>query len=91
MNSREIIRQIKPKWCLYPDCLFLRNAQNLFCAGQLPKPLEHDSAFNTHRLCMRAPSYSGGHIVSDYQVNVNDLDWFRWVIDAIDVMARRRH
>ena len=42
----------------------------------MPEP--HDGDLNTHRICFKNEE------VIDFQVNVSDLDWFRWVFDAID-------
>ena len=46
----------------------------------MPTPEPHDGDLNTHRLCVKPDT--GG--VFDLQVNTSDLDWFRWVFDAID-------
>jgi len=75
-------KQEKPSWCQHPECIFLRQIQNLLCAGQLPKPMPHDDDFNTHRICFT----EGGadDEVFDLQVNKSDLYHFRRVLNAID-------
>jgi len=71
-------KQEKPSWCEHEGCLFLRGAVDCLCGGKLPAPEPHDGDFNTHRICI------GPEEVFDLQVNVSDLDWFRWIFDAID-------
>ncbi|KKK90611.1 hypothetical protein LCGC14_2721290 [marine sediment metagenome] len=71
-------KQTRPKWCPHKDCIFIRSADSRTCGGRLPEPSEHNGALNTHRFCM----YEG--YSSCYKVNASDLDWFRWVFDALD-------
>lgn len=52
------------------------------CGGELPKPEPHDGDFNTHRVC--TVFNDEPKTVLDLQVNKTDLDWFRWVYDALD-------
>ena len=52
------------------------------CGGDLPKPEPHGGDFNNHRICINA-----GDPVFDLQVNDTDLDWFRWIFDALDGKA----
>ncbi len=40
--------------------------------------MPHDGDVNTHRLCLRLAD------VVDVQVNTTDLDWLRWIFDALD-------
>lgn len=53
------------------------------CGGELPKAQAHGSIknCNTHRFCMRSEDDGA---IADYQVNASDLDWLRWVFDALD-------
>ena len=56
------------------------------CGGQLPQPVDHDGVPNTHRLCInesQKPDVARSEIF-DLQVNATDLDWMRWVLDALD-------
>ena len=74
--------QERPDWCPHRDCLFIRCAQGLFCGGELPNPTTHTvngyTGINTHQFCMiEGPT-------SCYEVNSNDLSWFRWVFDGLD-------
>jgi len=68
----------KPSWCPHGSCGFLRRVQDSICGGGLPVPEPHCGDMNTHRICIKTKE------VFDLQVNVSDLDWFRWVFDAID-------
>ena len=81
MSNKEMKKwkQERPEWCKYKNCIFLRRAMDAICGGRLPKPILHQSTPNTHRLC----------IVDDegmmhYLVNDNDLQWWRWIMDALD-------
>lgn len=71
-------RQERPTWCPIPACLFKRRVEDAICGGELPNPLPHDSDMNTHRLCLPQAD------IMDLQVNRSDLNWFRWVYDALD-------
>jgi len=79
-------RQERPPWCPHVDCVFRRRVTDAVCGGQLPKPEPHDGAENTHRVCLNLsqdPTPPRGEVV-DLQVNATDLDWMRWVFDALD-------
>ncbi len=79
-------RQERPSWCPYPDCNFKRRVTDAACGGELPVPEPHDGDTNTHRLCMNAdqdPKAPKSQVWS-LQVNASDLDWLRWVFDALD-------
>lgn len=78
MGETDQYKQERPSWCPHGDCGFLRRIQDSFCGGKLPSPEPHGGDMNTHRLCINAEG------VFDLQVNASDLDWFRWVFDAID-------
>jgi len=71
-------KQKRPGWCPHSDCLFRRRVMDNLCGGELPAPVEHDGAKNTHRLCIVTEG------VFDLQVNATDMDWLRWVLDALD-------
>ena len=75
-------KQERPTWCPHADCVFQRRAMDHLCGGQLPVPEPHDGDHNTHRLCINA-----GEPVFDLQVNASDLDWMRWIFDALDGKA----
>lgn len=72
--------QERPTWCPHPTCKFIRLAAGRICCGRLPAPLPHNGDFNTHRVCL----YPIENKVFDLQVNASDLEWFRWIFDAID-------
>lgn len=74
--------QERPAWCPHTDCIFRRRAQDAICGGELPVPADHDGTPNTHRVCLNGAAENGG--VMDLQVNATDLDWFRWIFDALD-------
>ena len=71
-----------PSWCPHADCVFRRRVMDDLCGGQLPKPEPHDEDMNTHRVCFNGLAENGG--VLDLQVNGSDLEWMRWVLDALD-------
>ena len=77
-------RQERPSWCPHLDCSFRRRAHDSVCGGELPEPAQHNGDFNTHRVCLREDD--NGRI-ADYQVNATDLEWFRWIFDALDGKA----
>lgn len=72
-------KQEKPTWCTHQDCVFQRRALDDLCGGKLTKPESHNGDFNLYRLCIR----TNGEVF-DLQVNNSDLDWFRWIFDALD-------
>ncbi len=72
-------KQERPAWCPHDECIFKRRAMDSLCGGELPTPEPHDGDMNTHRFCMNLDG-----VVDDYQVNKTDLDWFRWIFDALD-------
>ncbi len=73
-----VFKQERPEWCPHNDCIFLRSSQGIMCGGKLPKPTEHNGGINTHHFCLME-----GH-ESCYEVNASDLDFFRWIFDALD-------
>ncbi|KKN31810.1 hypothetical protein LCGC14_0820000, partial [marine sediment metagenome] len=74
--------QERPRWCPHTDCVFQRRAMDAMCGGELPESTEHDGGENTHRFCLNGAADDGG--VFDLQVNATDLDWLRWIFDALD-------
>lgn len=81
MDEKNQFKQEKPSWCQHSSCIFLRRVQDNLCGGELPAPKPHDGDLNTHRICIKTEGVFG---LFSLQVNVSDLDWFRWVFDAID-------
>lgn len=79
-------RQERPTWCPHADCVFRRRAADAICGGELPKPEPHDGDMNTHRFCVNGPQdpEAPRSAIFDLQVNAGDLDWFRWILDALD-------
>lgn len=75
-------KQTRPEWCPHKDCQFKRRAMDSLCGGKLPDPVKHDTALNTHRVCIKDSALAGD--VFDLQVNSTDLEWFRWIFDALD-------
>ncbi len=76
---------VRPDWCPHQDCQFLRAGAGLICGGELPEPEEHNGGENTHRFCL--DTRETGHGIFDLQVNGNDLDWMRFIFDALDGKA----
>lgn len=52
------------------------------CAGNLPEPVPHGGDVNTYRICIR--EILPDNEVCDIQANDGDLDWLRWLFDALD-------
>lgn len=79
-------RQERPAWCPHRDCVFRRRVTDAACGGELPKPEPHDGDLNTHRVCVNAPQDPEAKpgAIFDLQVNASDLDWLRWIFDALD-------
>lgn len=75
-----VYTQDRPSWCPHTDCLFRRRVMDNLCGGELPAPAPHDGDVNTHRVCIN----TGEGPVFDLQVNPADLDWMRWIFDALD-------
>lgn len=79
-------KQERPDWCKYQDCQFKRRVQDAFCCGDLPEPAPHNGDFNDYRICFcgsekyRLDGFSG----ETYQVNDTDLEYLRWIFDALD-------
>ena len=74
-------KQERPNWCHYSDCGFRRRVQDAFCCGELPKPDPHHDDFNYYRICINGID---GEIREDYLVNPADLEYMRWIFDALD-------
>lgn len=77
-------KQERPKWCSHQDCEFLRRTMDDACGGKLPIPQPHDSGgvpVNTHRVCMNIDGYPD---TINIHVCDSDLDWLRWIFDALD-------
>lgn len=87
MSEAKVWKQERPAWCPHNDCIFKRRLMDEACVGELPEPADHGDAkrVNTHRLCINADSPDESRkMLTDLQVNKSDLDWFRWLFDAID-------
>ncbi len=74
----------RPDWCPHQDCIFKRSGAGAMCGGELPIPADHGEvkAVNTHRICMDTRDTGDG--IFDLQVNGTDLEWMRFVFDALD-------
>lgn len=84
MNKPITWKQERPSWCPHPDCEFKRRTQDAICGGKLPEPQPHNGDFNTHRFCINESLSAKDSKVIDLQVNNTDLDYFRWIFDALD-------
>lgn len=74
-------KQEKPGWCPHPECIFKRRVMDNICGGALPQPEPHDGDTNLYRICIRMDDKMP---IFDLQVNDSDLEWFRWIFDALD-------
>jgi len=83
-------KQERPAWCPHEKhCLFRRRGMDAMCGGELPIPQPHDPGgppVNTHRVCINEiqSAQAPRAAIFDLQVNDADLDWFRWIYDALD-------
>lgn len=76
-------KQERPTWCPHQDCIFKRRVMDSICGGHLPKPEPHGADSNDKRFCLNFDDDPSTEVF-DLQVNDTDLDWFRWVFDAMD-------
>ena len=74
-------KQERPSWCHHNDCLFKRRCQDALCCGELPAADSHDGDFNYYRICVNVAEDRKG---CDYLVNNTDLEYLRWILDALD-------
>ena len=74
-------KQEQPTWCPHQDCIFKRRVMDSICGGHLPQLDPHDRDFNAYRVCLCG--VLPNNAIFDLKVNPSDLDWFRWVFDAL--------
>ena len=74
-------KQERPSWCRYSDCKFKRRCQDALCCGELPEPEPHEGDFNYYRICINVEGDRAG---VDYCVNNTDINYLRWILDALD-------
>lgn len=74
-------KQERPTWCRYADCMFKRRSQDALCCGDLSEPDPHENDFNYYRICVNIPDDGTG---CDYLVNNTDIEYLRWILDALD-------
>ncbi len=90
MAEGTIYEQERPSWCPHPTCIFKRRAMDSMCGGALPKEVKETDEFkqlhiNDLRVCLNETHQPPPHAkVIDFKVNDSDLDWFRFVYDALD-------
>jgi len=83
-------KQERPVWCPHQDCQFRRRAMDSLCGGMLPKEVKETDQFdqlhvNDMRVCLNETHQPPpNHKIVDFKVNDGDLDWFRFVFDALD-------
>ena len=84
-------KQERPSWCPHQDCIFQRRALDSICGGKLPNPNEPEKdAFgqvhrNDVRFCINETHQPGKDAnVFDLKCNPSDLDWIRFIFDALD-------
>lgn len=71
----------KPFWCAHIDCNFIKNTQDKLCCGRLSTPEQHDTDYNTHRLCLDIGELE--HVIVDLAVNNTDVYWLMTTLQAI--------
>ena len=74
-----------PRWCPHKECICIAPGE-LMCCGRLPRPIKHDTDFNTHRFCLSGAADNGG--VFDLQVNGSDAWRFGIMFHIIKEDAR---
>lgn len=86
-------KQERPSWCPHQDCIFRRRAMDSICGGLLPLNQslvpEKDAFGETHindvRMCLNETHQPPpNHKPIDLKMNPSDLDWIRFVMDALD-------
>lgn len=81
MSEQEVWRQERPTWCPHISCWFRRRVQDAFCCGKLYEPVAHGADSNDYRICFNCMDDGS---LQDYMVNNSDLDYLRWILDALD-------
>lgn len=76
-------KQRRPDWCPKANCIFKRRAMDSICGGFLPEAIEHAGDFNTFCFCINDDETPDVPVLP-LMVNKSDLDWFRWIFDALD-------
>jgi hypothetical protein len=83
-------RQERPSWCPHPTCIFKRRAMDSMCGGEIGGEVRETDEFdqlhiNDLRLCLNETHQPPPTAkIVDFKVNASDLDWFRFVMDALD-------
>lgn len=78
---------VRPTWCPHQDCKFVAGAQDVLCAGILPKPEPHENDFNTNRVCFFA---DGDAKPYDLQFNKSDVWWItRTMNAAVEALGKK--
>lgn len=83
MSEQKVWKQERPTWCPNPTCLFKRRAMDSICGGELPEPIPHAGDCNTFRFCVNDDETPDASVLP-LLVNRSDLNWFRWIFDALD-------
>lgn len=83
IDEHKIRRQERPSWCPKLDCLFKRRVMDSICGGELPEPILHAGDLNTFRICLNDDEVADVPVLP-ILINKGDLNWFRWVLDALD-------
>ena len=73
--------QLRTKWCPHVECIFIETFQDSMCIGRLPKKVEHDKDFNTHRWCLKGVLPM--HEIFDLQINKTDAFWFNLLFKIV--------
>ena len=82
-EERKVWKQERPTWCPKPDCDFKRRVMDSLCGGRLPEPVPHAGDFNTVRICFN-DDLTPDVPVMPIMFNESDLNWLRWIFDALD-------
>ena len=86
-------RQERPTWCPHQDCLFKRRVMDSICGGALPpgqanvkeKDAFGEDHINDVRVCLNETHQPPPNAkVVDFKMNPSDLDWIRFILDALD-------
>lgn len=91
MAEGTVYKQERPSWCPHAStCKFKRRAMDSMCGGELPAEVKETDEFkqlhiNDLRVCLNETHQPPPNAkIIDFMVNDSDLDWFRFVYDALD-------
>ncbi|KKL58602.1 hypothetical protein LCGC14_2223760 [marine sediment metagenome] len=83
MTEQKVWKQERPPWCSNSTCLFKRRVMDSLCGGEMPEPVPHAGDYNTFRICFNDDETPVCPVLP-IMFNRTDLNWLRWIFDALD-------